>query len=71
MKTPFYTSEKPSIKTAGKADFDEIAQRAVKRQESEEKAKAEKEQKRQETLERVSGMSMKEYVEARQSGEIK
>lgn len=71
MKTPFYTSEKSSIKTAGKADFDEIAQRAAKRQESEEKAKAEKEQKRQETIERVSGMSMKEYVEARQSGEIK
>lgn len=71
MKTPFYTSEKSSIKTAGKADFDEIAQRAANRQETEEKAKAEKEQKRKETLERAGGMSMKEYMEARQSGEIK
>jgi hypothetical protein len=37
MKTPFYTSEKSSIKTAERADFDEIAQRAAKRQEAEEK----------------------------------
>jgi hypothetical protein len=71
MKTPFYTSEKPSIKTTEGISFSEIARRAAERQEAEEKAKAEKEQKRKETLERVSGMSMKEYVEARQSGEIK
>lgn len=71
MKTPFYTSEKTSIKTTEGISFSEIARRAAERQETEEKAKAEKEQKHKETIERAGGMSIAEYISARQSGEIK
>lgn len=59
------------IETSTGITWEEIVARHKKENEDEERRTAEKEQKRAETLQRVSEMSMEEYIEARRSGKIK
>jgi hypothetical protein len=65
------TPEEISVRTSAGITFDEIAKRAAERADAKEKAKAEKEQKRADMLKRAADMPMKDYIEARKTGEIK
>ncbi len=65
------TPEEISGRTSAGITFEEIAKRAAERTAAEEKTKAEKGQKRADTLKRAADMSVKDYIKARQTGEIK
>lgn len=65
------TNTPEGVRTSAGITFDEIVKRAAERAEAEEKAKAEKEQKRDDMLKRAADMPMKDYIEARKTGEIK